>query len=132
MPKKSSSSDAEENIEKEIPSEADTSEKVGTAAESSALTESTETVSAEEQSIEEPSAETVSMEESFSAENHSGGSNLSESAKVETRYGLTRFLQLNPQSFYVESLLRSQCVGDVMTKAWWFEKINAILNKKMQ
>lgn len=131
MPKKSSSSDAEENVEKEIPSEADISEKEGTAAESSALTESTESVS-EEESIEESSAETVSMEESFSAENHSGGSNSSEFAKVETRYGLTRFLQLNPQSFYVESLLRSQCVGDVMTKAGWFEKINAILNKKMQ
>lgn len=131
MSKKSSPSATEENFEKEIPSEADISEKVGTAAESSALTESTESVSGEE-SIEEPSAETVSMEESFSAENHSGGSNLSESAKVETRYGLTRFLQLNPQSFYVESLLRSQCAGDVMTKAGWLEKINAILNKKMQ
>lgn len=93
MSKKSSPSATEENVEKEIPSEADISEKEGTAAESSAL---------------------------------------SESAKVETRYGLTRFLQLNPQSFYVESLLRSQCVGDVMTKAGWFEKINAILNKKMQ
>lgn len=101
MSKKSSPSATEENVEKEIPSEANVSEKVETA-------------------------------ENVSAENYSGGSNSSESVEVETRYGLTRFLQLNPQSFYVESLLRSQCAGDVMTLAGWLEKINAILNKKMQ
>ena len=57
-----------------------------------------------------------------------------ESATVESepKYGLVRFLQINPLLAYEESLLKAMYRSDVMTKSDWLEKLNAILNKKVR
>ena len=46
------------------------------------------------------------------------------------RYGLERFLQLYPQSSYVEAILRMLYPNEVMTAAEWLNLIETILLNK--
>ena len=51
-------------------------------------------------------------------------------AKKPKRYGLERFLQLYPQSPYVEAILRMWHATEVMTAEEWLALIDSILHNK--
>lgn len=118
MSKKSSSSSETE--------ETTTAETVQEAA------ETTEAAATVETSENTESVESVNSENTESASEETKKSTTEKAVESEPKYGLVRFLQINPLSSYEESLLKAMYKSDVMTKSEWLEKLNAILNKKVR
>lgn len=75
---------------------------------------------------------TATMETSEGTEPAEKESAAKTAVESEPKYGLVRFLQINPLPAYEESLLKAMYRSDVMTKSDWLEKLNAILNKKVR